>query len=174
MIKKIFIFSIILVGFLIILVAGGVIFSSRVLNIIPYLVSTPKVIPPGYTREDTIQSERDNLGRFYIFTYKHPEKENFTYHLRLKSSDVRVCSPQKATSSVIADYSEFNLKDFDGCCAMTLTEADGSKKRVYQWYKDDTQFYIFTSDASINDSEVLDMMRSLKTELVFIGSYIDH
>lgn len=171
--KKIIITILILVGLIIFLFVGGVLFSSRVLHKTPYIVLTPKDIPVGFERKETVQSEEDETGRFYIFTYLHPSKGNFTYHLQYNPPDYTKCSRPQTESSFISDYQEFLPEGSEDGCAMTLTDKDRNRKRVYRWYKDGAQFFVFAENLSVNEQEVKNIANSLKPELIFVGKYVD-
>lgn len=171
--KKIIIYVFGFIGLLIILFVGGVLFSSKVLHMNPYIVMTPKVIPVGFERTGTVQSERDKEGRFYIFTYSNLKGQKFTYTLRLNTTDVQKCSPPQSQQSFISDYLDFRPKDSNDGCAMTLTDKDGDKKRVYLWGSENARFYIFAENLSISDQMAMDLADSLKPELIFVGKYIN-
>lgn len=80
-IKKILLYLFGLIFLAISLLVGVVYFSVWILHKSPYLVIVPKVIPIGYVRKNTIQSEESKDGRFFIFTYNNSVGNKFTYHL---------------------------------------------------------------------------------------------
>lgn len=171
--KKMLIYFFGLIFLVIILLVGAVLFSTRVLHKRPNLVVVPKAVPSGYVRAGTVQSERDETGRFFIFTYNNFNGERFTYHLQFDAPETKKCSPPLAESSFISDYQVFSPKDSNDGCTMTLTDKDGKKTRVYKWRSDNTQFFVFADNLSVDEQEVLTMANSLKIQLIFIGGYVD-
>ena len=174
--KKIIIAILVLVGLVIFLFLAGVLFSSRVLHKTPSIVLTSKNIPIGFKREKTVLSERDEAGRSYIFTYLHPIKGIFIYHLQYNLSNYTKCSPPQAESSLssfLSNYRVFQPKKSEDGCAVTLTNKDGNKKGAYKWRTDSAQFYIYAENLCINDQEALNIANSLNPELIFVGKYIN-
>jgi len=173
-IKKLLLFFFGLILIAIIIFIGAILFSTRVLHRNPYLVVVPKIIPTGFVRADTVQSERYETGRFFVFTYNNPSGKKFTYHLQFDAPETKKCSPPQTESTFISDYQVFRPKDSSNGCAMTLTDKDGNKSRVYKWRSsDNTQFFVFADNLSVSEQEVLTMANSPKVQLIFVGGYVD-
>lgn len=139
----------------------------------PYIVVVPKTVPSGFARAESVQSERDENGRFFILTYNNPSGEKFTYHLQLDATESQGCSPPQAEPSFVSDYRVFSPTDSDDGCAMTLTNKDEKKTSVYKWHSGSLQYFIFADNLCISDQEALNIANSLKYQLIFIGGTID-
>lgn len=171
--KKLVFYFFGLILLVVVLFIGAILFSTRVLHRRPYIVIVPKTVPSGFTRAEAVQSERDENGRFFIFTYNNPSGEKFTYHLQLDAPESQGCSPPQAEPSFVSDYRVFSPKDSDDGCAMTLTNKDDKKTSVYKWHSGSSQYFIFADNLCISDQEALNIANSLKAQLIFIGGTID-
>lgn len=74
-------------------------------------------------------------------------------------------------SSFISDYKVFRPKGSIDGCAMTLVDKDGNRMRVYKWRSsDNTQFFVFADNLSIDEREVLTMANFTKVQLIFVDT----